>query len=82
MWYLIVSNPDLCLPLYFKNSVSAIQCIGNGKKCGVFLPFIKLMFLHAVAVVFILHKSYNNGMHDQRGEGCQNAQNQIIIKLI
>ena len=39
------------------------------------------MLLHAVAVEFILHKSYNNGMHDQRGQGCQNAQDQIIIKV-
>ena len=64
-----------------KNSVFVIQHIGNRKKfyLSALPPVTKLIPLHAVVV---LHYTLyiKNGMIGQRGRGCQNAQEQFIVK--
>ena len=64
---------------WVENSVSAIQHIENRKRLWGASPLIKLILLHTVEILHYTHH-IKNVMLDQRGEGCQNAQRQIIIK--
>ena len=64
---------------WVENSVSAIQHIENRKRLWGASPLIKLILLHIVEILHYTHH-IKNVMLDQRGEGCQNAQRQIIIK--
>ena len=69
------------LKIWVENSVSAIQHIGNRKRLwGASPPPPDQAYPFAYSCSFTLHTSYKNVMLDQRGEGCQNAQRQIIIK--
>ena len=89
MWYLNVTLtfPDLCRLSYFshwlgtdykiwvENSVFAIQHIRN----EVLSPSDQT-YPFAYSCSFKLHTTYKNSKIGQRGEGCQNTQDQLIIK--
>ena len=69
------------LKIWFENSLSAIQHIGNRYK---FLeprphtPLTKLILVHTFVVLHYTHHNIKNDILGQRWEGSQNTQNKLL----